>query len=222
MAGSSRDIESSVDPNGLVNSSEKHAVDEDVQLISRRSSRTNPNRSTDASFVSAEEGALANPLLGLSREEMYARVEKFAHEKGLTDHLDVLRKGALVAQKPWGRSANSFLRSMSCGLIYASCGKILRILTLSLTRTRRLSELNIPRVSHSSSSSPTCLGLILFEEWSQPLTLYSVVACCSMAAAVQGVRGLRLLQMPLPLTGRFARWMKRRACAHLSMPRPHR
>jgi hypothetical protein len=34
--------------------------------------------------------------------------------------------------------------------------------------------------------------LILFEEWHQPWTLYSVVACCSMAAAVQGVRASSL------------------------------
>jgi hypothetical protein len=108
MASSSRCIGSSSDPISIAGSSEKRAGDppEDIQLISRRTSRTNPNRSSTASFVSAEDGGgLINPLWGLSREEMYARVEKFAYDKGLTDHVDVLRRGALVAQKPWGASA---------------------------------------------------------------------------------------------------------------------
>ncbi|KAL4947538.1 hypothetical protein BDW69DRAFT_199579 [Aspergillus filifer] len=43
---------------------------------------------------------LHNPLAGLSREELLADVEQFAHDKDLTDILPDLRKGAMIAQDP--------------------------------------------------------------------------------------------------------------------------
>ncbi|KAK4241198.1 putative polyol transporter 1 [Achaetomium macrosporum] len=46
------------------------------------------------------EARIKNPLAGLSREELMSRVEVFAQEKGLTEHIPILRKGALVAQDP--------------------------------------------------------------------------------------------------------------------------
>ncbi|KAK4247565.1 hypothetical protein C7999DRAFT_41108 [Corynascus novoguineensis] len=46
------------------------------------------------------EAKIKNPLEGLSRDELMSRVHIFAEEKGLTEHIDVLRKGALVAQDP--------------------------------------------------------------------------------------------------------------------------
>ncbi|KAL2194088.1 hypothetical protein P885DRAFT_71652 [Corynascus similis CBS 632.67] len=46
------------------------------------------------------EAKIKNPLEGLSRDELMSRVHVFAEEKGLTEHIDVLRKGALVAQDP--------------------------------------------------------------------------------------------------------------------------
>jgi hypothetical protein len=41
---------------------------------------------------------LKNPLAGISRDQLMQDVETFAHEKGLVEHLDDLKKGALVAQ----------------------------------------------------------------------------------------------------------------------------
>ncbi|KAL1838806.1 hypothetical protein VTJ49DRAFT_2199 [Mycothermus thermophilus] len=46
------------------------------------------------------EARIQNPLEGLSRDELMSRVDVFAREKGLTEHLPLLRKGALVAQNP--------------------------------------------------------------------------------------------------------------------------
>ncbi|KAK4223956.1 hypothetical protein QBC38DRAFT_502679 [Podospora fimiseda] len=46
------------------------------------------------------EARIRNPLEGIPRDELMSRVEQFAHEKNLTEHLPLLRKGALVAQNP--------------------------------------------------------------------------------------------------------------------------
>lgn len=46
------------------------------------------------------EGKIKNPLAGIPRHELLAQVEEFAAEKGLTEHIDILKKGALVAQDP--------------------------------------------------------------------------------------------------------------------------
>ncbi|KAK3361954.1 hypothetical protein B0T24DRAFT_724390 [Lasiosphaeria ovina] len=48
------------------------------------------------------EARIRNPLEGLSYEQLMSRVEAFAHEKGLAEHMPALRKGALVAQDPAG------------------------------------------------------------------------------------------------------------------------
>ncbi|KAK8025783.1 hypothetical protein PG990_003606 [Apiospora arundinis] len=43
---------------------------------------------------------ISNPLAGIPRSELLANVTKLAEEQGLTEHLHVLRQGALVAQDP--------------------------------------------------------------------------------------------------------------------------
>ncbi|KAI0376357.1 hypothetical protein F5Y04DRAFT_286005 [Hypomontagnella monticulosa] len=46
------------------------------------------------------EAKIKNPLKGIPRERLMRDVEAFAQEKGLMEHLPLLRKGALVAQNP--------------------------------------------------------------------------------------------------------------------------
>lgn len=46
------------------------------------------------------EAKIKNPLASYSKHELFAQVEEFAHEKGLVEHIPILRKGALVAQDP--------------------------------------------------------------------------------------------------------------------------
>ncbi|KAK7757234.1 hypothetical protein SLS62_000783 [Diatrype stigma] len=46
------------------------------------------------------EARIKNPLKGIPYDQLMRDVEVFAHEKGLIEHLPVLRKGALVAQTP--------------------------------------------------------------------------------------------------------------------------
>lgn len=43
---------------------------------------------------------IENPLAGIPRDTLLLEVEKFAEEKALTEHVDILKKGALVAQDP--------------------------------------------------------------------------------------------------------------------------
>ncbi|KAI1080741.1 hypothetical protein F5B20DRAFT_93029 [Whalleya microplaca] len=46
------------------------------------------------------EAKIKNPLKGIPREQLMRDVEAFAQEKGLVEHIPLLRKGALVAQNP--------------------------------------------------------------------------------------------------------------------------
>jgi hypothetical protein len=41
------------------------------------------------------EAAIKNPLAGIPRAQLLRNVETFAHEKGLTEHLPILTKGAI-------------------------------------------------------------------------------------------------------------------------------
>ncbi|KAI7287072.1 MFS transporter [Hortaea werneckii] len=45
-------------------------------------------------------GEIRNPLLDIPREQLMADVESFAERHGMSEHLPLLRKGALVAQSP--------------------------------------------------------------------------------------------------------------------------
>lgn len=45
-------------------------------------------------------GSIANPLAGIPRHKLLDDVARLAEEQGLTEHLYLLRQGALVAQDP--------------------------------------------------------------------------------------------------------------------------
>lgn len=53
------------------------------------------NQRTHAAKLAAK---LENPLLGLTQEQVLADVDAFTESKGLAEHRDVFRKGALMAQ----------------------------------------------------------------------------------------------------------------------------
>ncbi|POR31595.1 Uncharacterized protein TPAR_08192 [Tolypocladium paradoxum] len=46
------------------------------------------------------QAKIRNPLEGIPREQLMRDVEAFAEYRGLQDHVDILKKGALVAQNP--------------------------------------------------------------------------------------------------------------------------
>ncbi|KAK8126114.1 metabolite transport protein YwtG [Apiospora kogelbergensis] len=46
------------------------------------------------------EAKIKNPLKGVPYHQLMSDVDAFAQEKGLTEHVELLRKGALVAQNP--------------------------------------------------------------------------------------------------------------------------
>ncbi|KAJ6471627.1 hypothetical protein C8R47DRAFT_745810 [Mycena vitilis] len=66
------------------------------QTISRRSSHVEPSLKE----LTAANAKLANPLRGISREQVLLDVDRFAEEKGLKHLSTELRKGALVARDP--------------------------------------------------------------------------------------------------------------------------
>jgi len=43
---------------------------------------------------------LINPLHGIPKEQLLSDVDRFCAETGMTEHNDVFRRGALVAQRP--------------------------------------------------------------------------------------------------------------------------
>lgn len=45
-------------------------------------------------------GEIRNPLLDISKDQLMADVEAFAERHGMSEHIPLLRKGALVAQSP--------------------------------------------------------------------------------------------------------------------------
>lgn len=46
------------------------------------------------------EAKIKNPLEGIPKPQLMRNVEAWAQEKGLTEHIPILKKGALVAQNP--------------------------------------------------------------------------------------------------------------------------
>ncbi|KAF3766558.1 hypothetical protein M406DRAFT_351545 [Cryphonectria parasitica EP155] len=46
------------------------------------------------------DAKIKNPLAGLSKHELLGQVEDFVNEKGLSEHIEYFKKGALVAQDP--------------------------------------------------------------------------------------------------------------------------
>ncbi|KAK1765544.1 hypothetical protein QBC33DRAFT_516859 [Phialemonium atrogriseum] len=46
------------------------------------------------------EAKIKNPLAGIPKHELMKQVDEFAHERGMEEHAQILRKGALVAQDP--------------------------------------------------------------------------------------------------------------------------
>lgn len=54
----------------------------------------------DLSSLSRFQGKIVNPLAHLSKSQLLSQVEAFAAEKGLESDVDLLKRGALVAQNP--------------------------------------------------------------------------------------------------------------------------
>lgn len=56
--------------------------------------------SNSVTMPHSEDVKFSNPLAGIPKEQLLCNVEAFAQEKGLTDELEMLQKGALLAQRP--------------------------------------------------------------------------------------------------------------------------
>ncbi|ETN38176.1 uncharacterized protein HMPREF1541_06207 [Cyphellophora europaea CBS 101466] len=60
----------------------------------RRSSVADLNRNTNL------DAKISNPLAGIPREELFADVEQFVQDAGLSSDIELFKRGALVAQNP--------------------------------------------------------------------------------------------------------------------------
>ncbi|KAK7566439.1 hypothetical protein IWX92DRAFT_83332 [Phyllosticta citricarpa] len=56
--------------------------------------------SEDVNLNSNVEAKIKNPLAGISKSLLLSQVEDFAKEKDMVDKMDLLKRGALVAQNP--------------------------------------------------------------------------------------------------------------------------
>ncbi|KEY66417.1 hypothetical protein S7711_06160 [Stachybotrys chartarum IBT 7711] len=87
-----------------------HATEaEDITLTAsndfRPSSATEAGHGITSPHVNLNaniEAKIKNPLIGIPRHRLLAQVDEFCREKGLVEHRDTIRKGALVAQDPTG------------------------------------------------------------------------------------------------------------------------
>jgi hypothetical protein len=65
--------------------------DESKDLHGKHSDRASPV---------GQGSKLLNPLSGLSKAQIFSDVEAFCRTKGLEAHIDTMKKGALLAQRP--------------------------------------------------------------------------------------------------------------------------
>lgn len=82
-----------------VNPSRSSLSDEEVkhETPPNEVNYTERRRSTIGDTKVNHAAKLRNPLVGMSDEDVLADVENFVEERGLTEHRDVFRKGALLA-----------------------------------------------------------------------------------------------------------------------------
>ena len=57
-------------------------------------------KSSVAAMNDNATGEIRNPLAGIPREELLEDVQAFAERNGMLEEVELLRKGALVAQNP--------------------------------------------------------------------------------------------------------------------------
>lgn len=104
----------------------------DTQLSTRDSDNDGALPSLD--LGSDPHGLIRNPLAGIPRERLLRNVEQFALEKGLGEHTDLLKRGALLAQDPINHATMSDLSAdEKQAIAYENAHKWSHPMTLYLT-----------------------------------------------------------------------------------------
>ena len=136
---------------------------EKKQDLSSKPLHENQNLSSSTQNVNAK---LANPLSGLSHEELIADGQKFAMEHGLEDLILEFQKGALIAQDPTLYETLPLLDDQDRDILRREI-------------THKWDQVRIVMTVRKHRRLTVTLQF-------QPMTLYYLVALCSVAAAVQG------------------------------------
>lgn len=182
-----------------MNEKTKPSITEQEHFDSNNDSNTYHGSSTyDQAEISEK---LANPLAGLSHEQVEEDAERFAKDNGLAHLSETFRKAALVAQDSSGT---------------------LQLLSLSAVSSN-FSNAFAPRAGFESLSQLTEEDKEVFRheithKWDQPKMLYFLVGLCSLAAAVQGVRisGIFLILENVAHINPSFRWTKASQTLHNS------
>lgn len=53
-----------------------------------------------AAMMQNTTGEIKNPLVGIPKDELFANVQEFAEKGDMVEYVELLRKGALIAQNP--------------------------------------------------------------------------------------------------------------------------
>ncbi|CAD7064839.1 unnamed protein product [Tilletia caries] len=91
------DLEKRGSPEGTLLNGVEGKTKKDENSTQLRTKNASPSPSHSDQNVSA---ALANPLEGISREQLLEDAARFCRENGLEEHIADMQKGALVAQDP--------------------------------------------------------------------------------------------------------------------------
>ncbi|KAE8227425.1 hypothetical protein CF319_g119 [Tilletia indica] len=91
------DLEKSVSPQGTLLDGEKSKSKKDENSTQLQTKELSPSPARTEENLSA---ALANPLEGISHEQLLKDAAQFCRDHGMEDHIKDMQKGALVAQDP--------------------------------------------------------------------------------------------------------------------------
>jgi len=89
-----------VGANRLATEDANRLATEDANRLATEDASSHDGSIHHVSKIESEESTVNNPLAGIPKEELLRQVEVFAQEKGITDEIECLKRGALLAQRP--------------------------------------------------------------------------------------------------------------------------
>jgi len=136
-------------------SNDEKVADDSVDQESQTASEINLNSNIEA--------RIKNPLAGIPRAQLLRNVEVFAQEKGLTEELPILSKGAV-------RKSRIVSTDVTCA---------------HATTAVAQSPADFETLDVLDESDRDIIRYEYAHRWSHPFTLYMTIVLCSVGAATQ-------------------------------------